>query len=164
MRAWPRVLLLFGAWAYLSTAAAAQWEQGPGYRRAVLEVKLNGKPGFTLVPSETSGITFSNLLPEALGLTNHVFQDGSGVAAGDVDGDGKCDLYFCAINGSNRLYRNLGGWHFQDITAQAGVSCDGLHSSGAAFADLDGDGDLDLIVNTVGNGTLIFFNDGRGHF
>src|SRR5262249_24553359 len=51
-----------------------------------------------------------------------------------------------------------------DITESAGVGCPGLRSTGAALADLDGDGDLDLIVNTAGNGTLIFFNDGHGRF
>jgi hypothetical protein len=39
-----------------------------------------------------------------------------------------------------------------------------LRSTGAVFADLDGDGKLDLIVNTAGNGTRIFFNEGRGRF
>src|SRR5438874_9137119 len=113
MRFWLRLLPLlplFGAWGFLSTAAAAQWEQAAGYRRIHVEINKDGKTGFALMPPETSGITFSNLLPEALGLTNHVFQDGSGVAAGDIDGDGKCDLYFCAISGSNRLFRKLGGW------------------------------------------------------
>src|SRR5262249_31760709 len=78
--------------------------------------------------------------------------------------DGWCDLYLCAIHGRNTLYRNLGNWKFQDITDSAGVACDQQRSTGAALADLDGDGDLDLIVNTAGNGTLIFYNDGHGHF
>jgi hypothetical protein len=53
---------------------------------------------------------------------------------------------------------------FEEITEQAGVGCVGLRSTGAVFADLDGDGDLDLIVNTAGNGTRVFLNDGHGHF
>jgi hypothetical protein len=145
-------------------ANAGEWRESPGYRCAPLNLPPTGKPGFALMPAPTTGILFSNELPDSLSLTKHVYQNGSGVAAGDIDGDGKCDLYFCAINGTNRLYRNLGNWHFQDITEQAGVGCAGLHSSGAALADLDGDGDLDLIVNTAGNGTLIFLNDGAGHF
>ncbi len=125
---------------------------------------LSSKPGFVLVPPETTGILFSNQLRESLGLTQHVFQNGSGVAAGDIDGDGRPDLLFCAIDGTNRLYRNIKDWQFEDITEKAGVGCAGMHSSGAVFADLDGDGDLDLIVNTAGNGTLVFLNDGHGHF
>jgi hypothetical protein len=46
--------------------------------------------------------------------------NGSGVAAGDFDGDGLCDLYFCSIVGTNALYRNLGGWHFENVTALSG--------------------------------------------
>src|SRR5207249_3735455 len=103
MRALFTAFTLLTACSVLSTAKAADWESGPGYRRIPLTISQNGKTGFSLVPPETSGITFSNLLSESLGLTNHVFQDGSGVAAGDIDGDGKCDLYFCAIDGTNRL-------------------------------------------------------------
>jgi len=44
------------------------------------------------------------------------------------------------------------------------VACPNLDATGAAFADLDGDGDLDLIVNSVGGGTRVFLNDGKGHF
>src|SRR5262249_3213886 len=128
-----------------------------------LPVPKNGKPGFTMLTYET-GISFSNPVPEQLTLTNQILLDGSGVAAGDVDGDGWCDLYFCAMDGHNTLYRNLGNWRFEDITERAGVGCTGLRSTGAAFVDLNGDGSLDLIVNTTGNGTRIFFNDGHGHF
>ena len=62
------------------------------------------------------------------------------------------------------LYRNLGNWKFQDITAPAAVVCPTLDATGAVFADIDGDGDLDLIINSVGGGTVIFSNDGQGHF
>ncbi len=129
-----------------------------------LAVPETGQPGFSLIPPSTSGIWFSNSIPESIHLTNQILLDGSGVAAGDVDGDGRCDLYFCAINGRNTLYRNMGEWHFEDITEKAGVGCEGLRSTGAALADLNGDGSLDLIVNTTGNGTRIFFNDGHGRF
>ena len=62
------------------------------------------------------------------------------------------------------MFRNLGNWRFEDITLQAGVSCTNLDASGCAFVDIDGDGDLDLIVNSIAGGTHIFFNDGKGHF
>lgn len=122
------------------------------------------KAGFQLMPPAQTGVTFSNLLSVDRFTTNQIYLNGSGVAAGDVDGDGKCDLYFCALDNNNVLYRNLGDWKFQDITAAAGVSCAGLDATGAALADLDADGDLDLVVNTVGGGTEIFANDGRAHF
>jgi hypothetical protein len=112
----------------------------------------------------TTGITFTNHLSEARSLESSLTTDGSGVAAGDADGDGWCDLYFCAVDGTNALYRNLGNWKFEDITASAGVGCVGQFSRGAAFADVDGDGDLDLLVNSRGGGTRLFMNDGRARF
>jgi hypothetical protein len=68
------------------------------------------------------------------------------------------------MGGPNVLYHNLGNWKFEDVTKTAGVACEGLDSTGAALVDLDGDGDLDLIVNSIGGGTHIFRNDGHGHF
>src|SRR5205814_201891 len=143
---------------------AGEWQGGSGFRSAPLRVPLAGKPGFVQLLPATTGIFFTNHLAVERYVTNQIYLNGSGVAAGDVDGDGLVDLYFCRLDGSNALYRNLGNWKFEDITGKAGVGCADLDATGAAFADLDGDGDLDLIVNSVGGGTHVFLNDGKGHF
>ena len=104
---------------------------------------------------------------------------GAGLAMIDFDGDGLLDLYF--VNGAeldgeppsvtyaktaarhwNRLFRNLGGWRFRDVTEAAGVAGRG-YGMGAAVADYDGDGDEDLFVSNFGT-DILFRNQGDGTF
>ena len=146
------------------TVSSQTWQTGPGYRFQALAVPPDGKDGFTLLTPQQTGIGFTNMLPESRLMTNQILPNGSGVAAGDVDGDGRCDLFFCGLGSGGRLFRNLGNWRFEDITDQAGVAWPNLDATGAVLADIDGDGDLDLLINSIGGGTLVFFNDGHGHF
>jgi enediyne biosynthesis protein E4 len=128
-----------------------------------LTVPAGGKTGFTRLSPEQTGISFTNMLADARAATNRNLLSGSGLAAGDVDGDGLVDLYFCALDNDNILYRNLGGMRFQDATTPD-IACAGWNCSGAVFADVDGDRDLDLLVNGLGPGTHLFLNDGKGSF
>jgi hypothetical protein len=146
------------------TAAPPVWETGAGFRVQRLDVPESGRTGFTVVPSLAAGLQFTNHLRGQEAAYNNNLMNGSGVAAGDFDGDGWCDLYFCAISGANALYRNLGNWRFEDVTASAGVGCPNVHSTGALFADLDGDGKLDLLVATLGQGVRCLVNEGGGKF
>ena len=143
---------------------ALEWQPGDGYRRAPVNPAQPGKTGFGLLPASQTGITFTNVLPESRYLTNQSYLNGAGVAAGDMDGDGWCDLFFAGLDRPCVLYRNLGNWRFEDVTAAAGLGFTNVPCTGATFADVDGDGDLDLLVNTYGKGTLVFLNDGKGYF
>ncbi len=86
-----------------------------------------------------------------------------GVSAGDADGDGLDDVYVAQPAGlPNRLYRNRGDSTFEDITDEAGVGV--LDDTAQSlFADVDNDGDQDLVVATS-TSPLLFTNDGKGHF
>lgn len=94
---------------------------------------------------------------------------GSGVALLDYDGDGLLDLFFCGggyfegqqIRGCpNRLYKNLGGWHFLDVTSAAGLEGSLFYSHGCAVADYDRDGWPDLLV--TGYQRLALYHNIRG--
>ena len=86
-----------------------------------------------------------------------------GVSVGDADGDGLEDLYVAQPAGlPNRLYRNRGDSTFEDITEKAGVGV--LDDTAQSlFADVDNDGDQDLILATATQ-PLLFVNDGKGRF
>ena len=161
-----RVLLAWLAWLAWPTLVGAEWQAGEGHRRLV--VQPAGDPsrpvGFRLRAASETGVAFTNVLGERASLTNHIYLNGSGVALADVNGDGWVDLYLCRLEGANALYLNRGGWRFDEVTAASGVGCDGQYSTGAVFADLDGDGDEDLLVGGVGRGVRAFVNDGGGRF
>jgi len=69
---------------------------------------------------------------------------GMGACAGDVDNDGRPDLYVTGYGG-NTLYHNDGSGVFSDVTREAGVGA-ARWSTSCAFLDIDRDGDLDLFV------------------
>jgi hypothetical protein len=71
---------------------------------------------------------------------------GTGVAVGDVNGDGLVDVFVSAV-GSNHLFANRGEGRFEDVTADAHVAGgDDQWSTSCGFFDYDRDGDLDLFV------------------
>jgi hypothetical protein len=81
----------------------------------------------------------------AAGLSAFPGGYGHGVAVGDYDNDGRPDLFVTRWR-SYALYHNRGNGTFEDVTVAAGLSGNRDWPTSAAFADLDGDGDLDLYV------------------
>ena len=152
------------AWGNLSRIAhGGEALEGTGFRSTTLVPPGVGKAGFSLKDPSSTGVLFTNLLLGDAFLTNAVAHNGSGVAIGDVDLDGWQDIYLSSLQGPNRLYRNLGNWRFEEIK-NSEIACADQFSTGAAFADVDGDGDLDLLVNGIAAGTRLFLNDSKGHF
>lgn len=140
------------------------WTEENGYRWAELPNIDSGEIGFTKIPSSQSSIEFNNFLSDELMDENRILMNGSGVAAGDVDGDGLVDLYFAKLDGPNKLYKNLGGFKFEDITDQAGVAHEDRYSTGVVFSDVNGNGNLDLLITSMGGTNSLYLNDGTGTF
>ncbi len=139
------------------------WENHPGYRSAPVRV-TPGPPGFTLLSGTATGILFTNLLTAEAESLNQNLPNGSGLALGDYDNDGQCDLFLCNLNGSSALFKNLGGWKFTNVTGQAGLANTNWLARAAVFADVDGDGNLDLLLTRSGKGARLYHNDGHGRF
>ena len=84
-----------------------------------------------------------------------------GAAAGDFDGDGSTDLLVTRLDGHDLLFRNRGDGTFEEVSGQTGLAGWELPTNGAAWGDVDNDGDLDLFVTTVGDTRhYLFVNDG----
>jgi hypothetical protein len=162
-------MLMTDAWRVLAVSAAA-----------ALSVALwGGRP----IAQAPPAIRFENVTDKA-GLATRLDQNptadknmvetmAGGLAVFDYDGDGFPDIFF--TNGAglpsltkrgpeqwNRLFRNRGDWTFVDVTERAGVAGEG-YSTGAAAADYDNDGHVDLFVAGI-NGNRLYRNRGDGTF
>lgn len=113
--------------------------------------------------SQQTGISFQGSLARTA-FSNTQFIDNSGVAAGDFDGDGRCDLFFCGGEGISRLYKNTGNWTFSEATEKAGLMIEDHYINAATFADVDGDQDLDLLLGSLYHSNLFYLNNGNGEF
>ncbi len=138
------------------------------------------EPGYFEDVTADSGLSFAYHNGEEAGHASILESLGGGVALIDYDGDGLLDVFLTgggAFEGPDRkeirgrtckLYKNLGGFRFRDVTTEVGL--DGLangepwfYTHGCAVADYDNDGWADLLV--TGWGRLALFHnvpDGKG--
>ena len=134
----------------LSLAACGSPDAPAGIEARALTAPTDASRGqaktrFRLVPPSESGLQFKNQLRRENRYT--YLTNGAGLAVGDYDGDGMLDAYLVSQDGPNKLFRQVGPLKFVDVTAPAGqVHGGAAWGCGASFADVDGDGDLDLYV------------------
>jgi hypothetical protein len=142
---------------------------------ALLAAGACGHRGAPPVQEADAGINFTYRNGEEAGHFAILESLGGGIALVDYDGDGLLDIFLTGggyfdgpdkkeIRGHTcRLYRNLGGWKFQDVTKEAGLdSLAGgrpwFYTHGAAVADYDRDGWPDLLVTGYGR-VALFHNE-----
>ena len=118
----------------------------------------SGKELFTLMPSSVTNAEFINHLDYDVQLktkfniyTYRNFYNGGGVALGDINNDGLIDIFMTSNMGTNVLYLNKGDFRFEDISDKAGIGGKGKWATGASFADVNGDGWIDIYVCNSGN-------------
>ncbi|MCB9878496.1 MAG: VCBS repeat-containing protein [Planctomycetes bacterium] len=122
-----------------------------------------GAPRFRRVPIADSHLDFQNELRNENRYT--YLTNGAGLAVGDYDGDGWLDCYLVSQDGPNKLFRQTSPLVFEDVTAKAGgVDGGEAWGTGACFADVDGDGDLDLYVCNMEAPNRLYENRGDGTF
>jgi enediyne biosynthesis protein E4 len=107
--------------------------------------KINPPPPFTDRLFRNRGDGHFEDVTTSSGLAGFPGGYGLGIAVGDYDNDGRPDIFVTRWR-SYALYHNKGNGTFEDVTTKAGLGGDRDWPSSAAWADLDGDGDLDLYV------------------
>jgi hypothetical protein len=129
---------------------------------------------FDRLPSEETGISFSNQIEENINnffaIFNHAY-NGGGVSIGDINNDGLTDIYFTGNQVQNKLYLNKGDFKFEDITDAAGVAGGNKWCNGVVMADVNGDNFLDIYVCRGGwkgsendRSNLLYINNGDNTF
>jgi len=109
---------------------------------------------FQLQSLDETGIGFNNKVTDTKEfniLNYHNFYNGGGVAIGDINNDGKPDVFFTSNQQQNKLYINKGNWKFEDDTKHALITSDHKWHTGVAMVDINSDGWLDIYICNSGN-------------
>ncbi|HZF65345.1 MAG TPA: VCBS repeat-containing protein, partial [Chitinophagaceae bacterium] len=109
---------------------------------------------FRVLQHERTGLNFVNRLnptPQFNMFKYMYFYNGAGVGAGDLNNDGKIDLFFASNQGENKLFLNKGNLLFSDVSRQANIPQDNGWSTGVSIVDINNDGLLDIYICRVGN-------------
>jgi len=120
---------------------------------------------FVYLDSLYTGINFNNTwnpAPKHKGQLGNSFI-ASGVAIGDYDNDGMQDIYLSRQKDVGRLYRNLGGFRFEDVTKKVGIISGTMWSTGVSFIDINNDGWLDIYVCGFDSPNHLYINN-KGTF
>lgn len=127
---------------------------------------------FLLLSESQTGIKFFNRVESSKDLNvfkYRNFYNGGGVGIGDINNDGLNDIYFTSNTGTNKLYLNLGGLRFEDITETSGTGGKAKWSTGVSMVDINADGLLDIYVSNAGLDSSsrkneLFINQGDNTF
>ncbi len=161
-----------GLMGLVAAAPALAAEMSPGLATEPLAARSGpaGTTLFTTLAPEQTGVKAFNAYDDPK-MWWELYREftlggiGSGVAIGDYDGDGRPDIFVVSKTGPNHLFRNLGNFKFEDVTERADVAGPlGAWKQGAAFADINNDGRLDLYVCRFGAPNLLYVNQGDGTF
>lgn len=164
---------LVALWLPVAAACNKDVPKPPTAPATVVETpaKPTGPPVFEDVTAK-SGIDFTYRNGEEADNFAIIESVGGGVALLDYDGDGLLDVFLpgggryegkTVLGNPCRLYRNLGGMKFEDVTAKAGVGGAFQYTHGAAAFDYDNDGFPDLLL-TGYNRLVLLHNDGGKRF
>jgi hypothetical protein len=109
---------------------------------------------FTALPSSFTGVRFENRIQESQDrnvFTYRNFYNGGGVAIGDLTGDGLPEIALTSNQQGPRLFLNDGDFRFRDVTQAARLkTAKNSWTTGILFADVNGDGRLDIYVCRAG--------------
>ncbi|RYY57758.1 MAG: CRTAC1 family protein [Chitinophagaceae bacterium] len=120
-----------------------------------------------------SGISFNNTVTDGKDENSFYYRNyynGGGVAIGDINNDGLCDVLMTSNMGSSKLFLNEGNFKFRDVTAGSGIRQDSMWNTGVVMADINSDGWLDIYVCSAGHlldgnrRNKLYINNQKGGF